>query len=246
MAERLQKALARAGLTSRREADRWLAAGRLSVNGHSAEPGQHVGPGDRIALDGRVLLTVPEDTQTAATARVLAYHKPVGELCTRRDPEGRPTVFDRLPAPATGQWIQVGRLDLNTSGLLLLTTDGALANALMHPAREVAREYRARVRGRPGTATLERLREGVPLEDGPARFDEVDVLPGKGRNAQLRVVLHEGRKREVRRLLEAVGHPVSRLLRVRYGPIRLPKDLGPGEWRELDREEVVELRESVK
>jgi 23S rRNA pseudouridine2605 synthase len=241
MAERLQKALARAGLASRREADRWIAAGRVAVNGEQAVPGTTVAPGDRVTVDGRV---VPLPDAKPGT-RVLAYHKPEGELCTRNDPQGRPTVFDRLPSPETGQWIQVGRLDLNSSGLLLLTTDGDLANALMHPSREVTREYRARVRGRPDAATLERLREGVALEDGPAAFNEVEPLPGKGRNAQLRVVLAEGRKREVRRLLEAVGHPVSRLLRVAYGPIRLPLGLKPGQWRELGADEVAELRRAA-
>lgn len=241
MAERLQKVLARAGVASRREADRWIAAGRVTVNGRRAKPGVRVAPGDRIAVDGREIL---RDRSQPAT-RVLAYHKPEGELCTRRDPEGRPTVFDRLPAPESGQWIQVGRLDLNTSGLLLLTTDGGLANALMHPSRGLAREYRARIRGRPAAEALRRLREGVRLEDGPAHFDAVEILPGRASNAQLRVVLTEGRKREVRRLLEAVGHPVSRLLRVRYGPIRLPRDLKPGQWRELSADEVGGLRRAA-
>jgi len=241
MAERLQKALARAGLASRREADRWVAAGRVTVNGEPATPGTKVAPGDRIALDGRELALGSEATGT----RVLAYHKPEGEVSTRSDPQGRPTVFDRLPAPDGGRWIQVGRLDLTTSGLLLLTTDGDLANALMHPSRGVAREYRVRVRGRPDAAALQRLRHGVPLEDGPAHFDSVETLPGRGANAQLRVVLREGRKREVRRLLEAVGHPVSRLLRVRYGPVQLPRDLKPGHWRELSGEEVADLRRAA-
>lgn len=241
MAERLQKVLARAGLASRRQADRWIEAGRVTVNGRTAAPGTQVEPGDRIALDGRELAL----DQAGGSARVLAYHKPEGELSTRSDPQGRPTVFDRLPEPGSGRWIQVGRLDLNTSGLLLFTTDGDLANALMHPSREVAREYRVRLRGRPDDADLRRLREGVELEDGTARFDTVEVLPGRGSHAQLRVVLREGRKREVRRLFEAVGHPVSRLLRVGYGPVSLPKTLKPGQWRELGPEEMNALRRAA-
>lgn len=241
MAERLQKVLARAGLASRREADRWVEQGRVTVNGRTAVPGSQVEPGDRIALDGRPLELTPSSPAT----RVLVYHKPEGELSTRRDPQGRPTVFDRLPDPGEGRWIQVGRLDLNSTGLLLLTNDGDLANALMHPSREVEREYRVRVRGHPDSATLDRLHRGITLADGPAHFDAVEVLPGKGKNAQLRVVLGEGRKREVRRLLEAVGHPVIRLLRVRYGPVRLPQDLKPGQWRELSADEVAELRRAV-
>ena len=243
MAERLQKALARAGVASRREADRWIAAGRVAVNGQPARPGVRVEPGDRVTVDGRPLdLSANRDREGT---RVLIYHKPEGELCTHSDPQGRPTVFDRLPGPGSGQWIQVGRLDLNSSGLLLLTNDGDLANALMHPSRQVEREYRARVRGRPGPGTLDRLRDGIPLADGPARFQEIDLLPGKGRNAQVRAVLAEGRKREVRRLLEAAGHPVSRLLRVRYGPVRLPRDLKPGQWQELSADQLAELRRAA-
>jgi 23S rRNA pseudouridine2605 synthase len=242
MAERLQKVLARAGLASRREADRWVAEGRVTVNGETATPGTQVTPADRIALDGYVL---DLEGPGPSSSRVLAYHKPEGELCTRDDPQGRPTVFERLPEPDSGRWIQVGRLDLNTSGLLLVTTDGDLANALMHPSRGLEREYRVRVRGRPGVAELEHLRTGVQLDDGPAAFDNVETLPGRGRNAQLRVVLREGRKREVRRLLEAVGHPVSRLLRVRYGPVTLPRDMKAGQWRELSTDEVAELRRAA-
>ncbi|MEF8793795.1 pseudouridine synthase [Thiohalorhabdus sp.] len=241
MAERLQKALARAGLASRRQADRWVEQGRVTVNGRTAVPGTRINPGDRIALDGEPL----DLPNLSSPTLVLAYHKPEGELSSRRDSEGRPTVFGRLPELEDCRWIQVGRLDLNSSGLLLFTNDGDLANALMHPSREVEREYRVRVRGRPDAAILDRLRQGITLEDGPAHFDSVEILPGKGKNAQLRVVLGEGRKREVRRLLEAVGHPVSRLLRVRYGPVTLPRDLKPGQWRELSSDEVAELRRAV-
>ncbi|MFA9461968.1 pseudouridine synthase [Thiohalorhabdus sp. Cl-TMA] len=241
MAERVQKALARAGVASRREVDRWVVAGRVTINGQVAAPGDQVGPEDNVAIDGKTLSRRQADGET----RLLAYHKPVGEVCTRSDPQGRPTVFDRLPDPGAGRWIQVGRLDVNTNGLLLLTTDGELANALMHPAREVEREYRVRVRGAPDAAVAERLQSGVELEDGPARFTRVELLPTRGKNAELRVVLTEGRKREVRRLLEAVGHPVSRLLRTRYGPVSLPRDLKPGQWRELDEGEVTRLRRAA-
>ncbi|HKL77164.1 MAG TPA: pseudouridine synthase, partial [Gammaproteobacteria bacterium] len=160
-------------------------------------------------------------------------------------PEGRPTIFDQLPDPAVGRWIQVGRLDLNTSGLILLTTDGDLAHGLMHPSRQVEREYAVRVRGEPDRDTRQKLRQGVTLEDGPARFLQVEPTKANGRNAGLRVTLGEGRKREVRRLLEAVGHPVSRLKRIRFGPVALPRDLKPGQWRELDAATVAELRRAA-
>ncbi|KPV40047.1 hypothetical protein AN478_07725 [Thiohalorhabdus denitrificans] len=239
MSERVQKVLARAGWASRREADAWVAGGRVTINGRMAQPGDRVAPGDEVALDGKPLVQGQADPET----RVLAYHKPLGEVCTRSDPQGRPTIFDHLPEPATGRWLQVGRLDVNSSGLLLLTTDGDLANGLMHPSREVEREYRVRVRGVPDQATLGRLASGVELEDGPARFRRAELLPVRGRHADLLVVLTEGRKREVRRLLEAVGHPVSRLLRTRYGPVSLPRDLKPGQYRELGAEAVAALKD---
>jgi 23S rRNA pseudouridine2605 synthase len=235
MAERIQKRIAASGLASRREAERWIAAGRVTVNGRPASLGDQAESGDTIAVDGRAIAA------PAGRRRVLAYHKPEGELCTRDDPEGRPTVFDHLPDPGQGRWIQVGRLDVNSRGLLLLTTDGELANALMHPSRELEREYRARVRGRVSDAELHRLEAGVELEDGPARFAVAEHTGGKGGNDSLRLVLTEGRKREVRRALEALGHPVSRLLRVRFGPVVLPRELGPGQWLELDGDTVAEL-----
>mgnify|MGYP006282475349 CR=1 FL=1 len=241
MTERVQKALARAGLGSRRQADRWVAEGRVTVNGVTAEPGTRVGPGDEVRLDGRAVELDAGDLPT----RVLAYYKPEGEVCTRSDPQGRPTIFDRLPEPAIGRWIQVGRLDLNSAGLILLTTDGHLAEALMHPSRQIEREYVARVRGTPSPATRERLLQGLDLEDGPARFTRVEKRPARGRHASLAVTLTEGRKREVRRLLETAGHPVSRLLRVRFGPVHLPRDLEPGEYRELEPDEVAGLRRAA-
>ncbi len=189
-------------------------------------------PADQVLLDGKpVRLPAPQ------SRRVLLYHKPVGELVTRDDPQGRPTVFSRLPP---GRWVAVGRLDLNSSGLLLFTDSGELANRLMHPRYEVEREYLARVQG---TVDLEKLRRGVLLEDGPAAFDCIDPLDrdNAGANRWYRVTLKEGRNREVRRLFAAVGARVSRLRRVRYGPVELPSDLEPGEWRELAPQTVSEL-----
>lgn len=179
-----------------------------------------------------------------APVRVLAYHKPVGELVTRRDPGGRPTVFERLPHPRQGQWIAVGRLDLNTSGLLLLTDSGVLANRLMHPRYEIEREYRVRVLGRLSATTRKRLLRGITLDDGLAAFSRLEPLRPSADNAAnqwFRAVLREGRKREVRRMFEAVGLRVSRLMRVRFGAVRLPRGLRPGQWTELDREQCAAL-----
>lgn len=222
----MQKLLAAAGLGSRREVERWIAAGRVTLNGQLAKLGDRAAASDSVLLDGK-----PVAPPRAARTRVLLYHKPVGELVTRSDPEGRPTVFSRLPP---GRWIAVGRLDINSSGLLLLTDSGALANQLMHPRYGLEREYLARVKGELSAAELARLREGILLDGVPARFERIDSdRPGEGVNRWYRVVLREGRNREVRRLFEALGHPVSRLSRVRYGPVELPADLAPGKWREL-------------
>lgn len=236
MTVRLQKLLAAAGLGSRREVEQWIAAGRLTVAGRVAKLGDRAGPGDEVCLDGRRL---DLGGRQPDTHRVLLYHKPLGEVTTRRDPHGRPTVFERLPPPERGRWIVVGRLDVNTSGLLLFTTDGDLAHRLMHPSSEIEREYLVRVRGQPGADTIRKLQRGVPLEEGPAAFDRLIEEPSSAaeaaaRNASYRLVLHEGRNREVRRMWEAVGYEVSRLLRIRYGPIELPRDLRPGQWRLLD------------
>lgn len=232
--ERLQKLLASWGLGSRRGIEEWLREGRVRVNGRVAGLGDRAGPTDRIEVDGRPV--VGGAAAIGGTAAVLLYHKPVGEVTTRSDPQGRPTVFDRLPPPPAGRWVVVGRLDVNTSGLLLFTTDGALANRLMHPSYEVSRRYVVRVRGQPTAATLARLREGVPLADGPARFDRLEPLRQQedAGSAWFEVTLHEGRNREVRRIWEAVGHEVSRLKRVAYGPVELPPDLAAGQSRRLD------------
>jgi 23S rRNA pseudouridine2605 synthase len=235
MSERVQKLLAAAGHGSRRQIEQWIRAGRLTVDGRVAALGLKADLGADIRLDGRVLsfkATVQRERE------VLVYHKPIGEVTTRSDPQGRPTVFERLPPPRTGRWVVIGRLDVNTTGLLLFTTDGALAHRMMHPSAEVPREYLVRVRGAPDAAILGRLRTGVHLEDGPARFELLEPVPGgtaePSRHSSFRVVLREGRNREVRRLWEAVGFEVSRLTRRRFGPIELPAALKPGQWQSLD------------
>ncbi|MBV8402964.1 MAG: rRNA pseudouridine synthase [Gammaproteobacteria bacterium] len=236
---RLQKLLAEAGLGSRRTIEGWIRAGRVTVGGRPARLGDRATAADEVRLDGRKLDLV----DGPAPAELLLYYKPLGEVTTRSDPQGRPTVFDRLPRPSRGRWISVGRLDVNTSGLLLLTTDGALAHRLMHPSSEVEREYLVRVRGRPGPQVLRRLLEGVPLEDGLARFDRIEAMGGPaGSHSGFHVVLHEGRNREVRRLWNAVGFEVSRLRRIRYGPITLPPTLRPGRVVPIDPSRLEELR----
>jgi 23S rRNA pseudouridine2605 synthase len=240
---RLQKLLAAAGLGSRRSVEQWIRDGRVTIAGRVAQLGDRAAPGDEVCLDGRRLDLNPEQL---TSRELLLYHKPVGEVTTRSDPQGRPTVFERLPQPRNGRWITVGRLDVNTSGLLLFTTDGELAHRLMHPSSEIEREYLVRVRGRPQPGLIRQLLEGVQLDDGPARFDRVsqeivDGEPSDGINTTFRVILHEGRNREVRRLWQAVGLEVSRLLRVRYGPIELPRDLRPGTTRLADAKLVEQL-----
>jgi 23S rRNA pseudouridine2605 synthase len=237
---RLQKLLASAGLGSRRTIEAWIAAGRVTVAGKTAVLGDRARPQDRIEVDGRPVRLRPSD----APARILLYHKPVGEIVTRSDPGGRPTVFQRLPRLSHGQWIAIGRLDLNTSGLLLFTDAGELANRLMHPRYEVEREYLVRVLGTLSEATRRRLLRGVPLEEGEAAFARLEPQGGAvagAANQWYRAVLREGRKREVRRLFEAVGLQVSRLMRVRFGGLRLPRDLHPGQWVELDRLQAAAL-----
>ena len=242
-AERLQKLLAAAGLGSRREIETWIAAGRLKVNGTLAKLGDRAAAGDLVELDGKALAL----KASGARPRVLLYHKPDGEMVTRSDPEGRPTVFQRLPAIPGGKWVAVGRLDINTAGLLLLTDSGELANRLMHPRYEVEREYAVRVLGELRPEESAKLLAGVALEDGTARFDKLEPSgSAEGANRWYRVVLREGRNREVRRLFEALGRKVSRLLRVRYGPVELPRDLKPGRWVELDEKSVAEIVKTAK
>lgn len=234
--EKLQKVLARAGLGSRREMERWIEAGRIAVNGKPAHLGDRVQPRDRVAVDGRALEIAP-----AQEARCILYHKPQGEVCSRSDPEGRRTVFERLPNLKAGRWISIGRLDFNTSGLLLFTTDGELANALMHPSSNIEREYMVRVMGDVKDEMLQRMLEGVMLEDGMARFTDIQQIGKGGINTWFCVVLMEGRNREVRRLWESQGLTVSRLKRVRYGEVFIPSKVKQGQWVELERPEVKSL-----
>jgi 23S rRNA pseudouridine2605 synthase len=237
MSERLQKLLAGAGHGSRRGIEEWIRDGRVTINGRIAALGDRATAGDEICLDGRRL-----DLGVAESTEVLLYHKPVGEVTTRADPQGRPTVFDHLPPSPGGRWIVVGRLDVNTSGVLLFTNDGALAHRLMHPSSEVEREYRVRLRGTPSAEVLERLRRGVELEDGRANFDRIEAESTDGSHSWFRVCLHEGRNREVRRLFEHEGFEVSRLSRIRYGPVGLPSDLRGGAHIRLETAAIEALR----
>jgi 23S rRNA pseudouridine2605 synthase len=240
-AQRLHKCLAQAGCGSRRAIEEWIRAGRITVNGRMAQVGASVAPGDVVRIDGK---TVNWERAVAPLPRVLIYNKPSGEVSTRADPEGRATVFDRLPRVA-GRWVGVGRLDYTTLGLLLFTNNGELAHRLMHPSSGMEREYAVRVLGGVDEAMLRRLREGVMLEDGPARFDVITDAGGHGSNHWYHVVVREGRNREVRRLWESQGVTVSRLIRVRYGPVTLPKGLPPGRYRDLNEDEVNALLEAA-
>ncbi|MFC2991152.1 MULTISPECIES: 23S rRNA pseudouridine(2605) synthase RluB [Halomonas] len=238
--EKLQKVLARAGLGSRREMEAAIADGRVKVNGQVATLGDRIEMRDRVLFDSRpVTLRGAEEVPR----RVIMYNKPEGELCTRKDPEGRRTVFDRLPRLKGERWIAIGRLDINTSGLLLFTTDGELANRLMHPSTEVEREYAVRVMGQVTRQNVVAMVEGVMLDDGPASFTDVQEFGGEGINTWFHVVIQEGRNREVRRLWESQGLTVSRLKRVRYGNIFLDKRAKAGEWLELSQDEVDDLSE---
>lgn len=238
--ERLHKVLATAGLGSRRMLEQRIEAGEVQVNGDAATLGSGVRIGDRVEVDGKRFVVVADNGEQA---QVLVYNKPEGEVTTREDPEGRPTVFENLPRLKGARWIAVGRLDINTTGLLLLTTDGDLANALMHPSSELEREYICRVHGEVPDEVIERLRSGVELEDGPAHFDEIGVISRGGSHSWFRVVLREGRNREVRRMWEAQGLMVSRLKRVRYATVELPRLLKRGQCSELDAAQVKALRE---
>ena len=240
--ERIQKVLAQAGLGSRREVERWISEGRVSVNGEKVSLGARLLPSDTVRVDGKPLKL---HSDTRVDDRVIVYSKPEGVICSRSDPEGRPTVFENLPRLKNQRWISVGRLDINTSGLLILTTDGELANRLMHPSYGVDREYAVRIHGEVDDAMLARLKEGVLLEDGVARFTDIQPAGGDSSNQWFHVVLMEGRNREVRRLWESQGVQVSRLKRVRYGCIFLPSRLKVGAWEELNNKEINELRALV-
>lgn len=240
--EKLQKIIANAGLASRREAERWIQAGRVSVNGSISELGDRASAKDKIRVDGKILhVTAKEDFQR----RMLAYHKPEGEICSRKDPEGRPTVFDNLPSIKGGRWIAVGRLDINTSGLIFFTNDGEMANRLMHPSNQVLRKYASRVRGEVTDKLLKNLTRGVELEDGVAKFESVHDAGGEGSNHWYHVTLREGKNREVRRIWEAEEIQVSRLHRIQYGPFELPRSLKRGRWEELSPKEMGLFEELV-
>ncbi|MFT7185021.1 MAG: 23S rRNA pseudouridine2605 synthase [Pseudohongiellaceae bacterium] len=242
LGERIQKVIAKAGLASRREAERWISEGRVLKNDVKVVLGDRVLAKDKLSVDGN-----PVDVRGLADQdyRVIVYSKPEGVVCSNSDPEGRPTVFDHLPKLKDQRWISVGRLDINTSGLLILTTDGELANRLMHPSYKIDREYAVRVNGEVDDAMLARLREGVLLEDGIAKFTDVQEFGGDGRNKWFHAVLMEGKNREVRRLWESQDVQVSRLKRVRYGCIFLPSRLKVGVWEELNNKGVNDLRALV-
>ncbi|MFN3963959.1 MAG: pseudouridine synthase [Silanimonas lenta] len=236
--ERLHKVLAQAGLGSRRSLEERIARGDVRVNGEVAELGRTVRGGDRIELDGKAFVA----TALTEPPAVLLYNKPEGQVTTREDPEGRPTIFESLPRLKGARWIAVGRLDINTTGLLLLTTDGELANALMHPSNGVEREYVCRIHGEVPEAVIERLKRGVQLDDGPAKFDEIEAIGASESHAWFRVVIKEGRNREVRRLWDSQGFTVSRLKRVRYGSVVLPRELLRGQSMEMPAGQVEALR----
>lgn len=242
MSERVQKILAAAGLGSRRAVEKWIDEGRVSVNGRVVALGDRAESQDRICVDGRPVARRPLEIES----RTLMYHKPEGVLATRSDVQGRATIFEDLPPLRNARWITVGRLDMNTSGLLLVTTDGELAHRLMHPSYEVEREYVVRVLGVVTEEIRQRLLAGVPVDGKPARFRALEERGGSGANHWYRVVLAEGRYREVRRLWEAVGAQVSRLKRVRFGPVTLPRDLRPGQSRAVDLQTLRQLREVAR
>ncbi|HEY8521008.1 MAG TPA: pseudouridine synthase [Gammaproteobacteria bacterium] len=240
--ERIQKVLANAGVGSRRQIERWITEGRITVDGRPAVLGQALTGREEVRVDGRRVKLAPARARRAHG--FLAYYKPAGTVTTRDDPDRRATVFDALPAPKRGRWISIGRLDIATSGLLLFTTDGELAHRLMHPRYGIEREYAVRLLGQPSQEQLERLRQGVELEDGPAKVESVEPRGGTGSNVWYHVVVKEGRNREIRRLFEAIGLVVSRLIRVRYGPVELG-ELRRGEMRRLARAEVEALYRAV-
>jgi 23S rRNA pseudouridine2605 synthase len=238
---KLQKVLAQAGLGSRREMEELVRAGRVTVNGEPARIGARVGPSDVLRVEGRLV----RGAEKRRPPRVLLYHKPEGEIVSHDDPAGRASVFDRLPPVRGAKWLAVGRLDYNTGGLLLLTTAGELANRMMHPRYELEREYAVRVRGRLTEEQLVRLRSGIRLDDGMARCDAVEDGGGEGTNRWYRVVIREGRNRILRRLFEALGLTVSRLMRVRFGSVTLPPRLKRGQYVELPPREVQQLLASL-
>ncbi len=239
MSERIQKVLANAGYGSRREIETLIRAGKITVNSKPAEIGQSIGIKDRITINSRpIRLHLDRKIKT----KVLAYYKPAGEVCTRKDEKGRDTVFKNLPRLRNSRWINIGRLDLNTTGLLLFTTDGELANKLMHPSNQIEREYAVRVLGKVTKDQLQALRDGIELEDGFARFTDIVDSGGEGANHWYHVVIMEGRNREVRRLWESQGLKVTRLIRTRFGPYILPRKKHPGQHWRLDEADIDKLK----
>jgi 23S rRNA pseudouridine2605 synthase len=240
MTEKLQKILAAAGLGSRREIEGWIKAGRVTVDGKTAQIGDRITTDAKVYVDSREIKLIKSQEKKL---RVLLYHKPEGEICSRSDPEKRPTVFDRLPLLRNGRWIAVGRLDFNTSGVLLLTNDGELANRLMHPSAEIEREYAVRIQGDVSKPMLNQLKKGVQLDDGMANFDDIIDGGGEGANHWYHVVVRQGRNRLVRRLWESQAVRVSRLIRVRFGDVTLPRHLPRGRWEEMDLTAINQVRD---
>ncbi len=242
MSEKIQKVLATAGLASRRQIEKWLREGRISVNGQIAKLGDRITHDAKVRFDGREIKLIKSASQKT---RVLLYHKPEGEICTRSDPENRPTIFDHLPLLRNGRWISIGRLDFNTSGVLLLTNDGELAHRLTHPSKEMERQYAVRIQGQVSPQMIQQLKKGVKIDQKEAHFEEILDAGGEGTNHWYHVIIKEGRNRIVRKLWESQGVVVSRLIRIRFGDITLPRVLRRGKWMELDKETVKNLLQIV-
>lgn len=242
MNEKIQKVLARVGVGSRRQIEAWIAEGRVRVDGEVATIGLRIDESARVQVDGK---NIPLLSKAVEKTKVLIYHKPEGEVCTRNDPEGRPTVFDKLPILKRQRWVAIGRLDINTSGLLLFTNDGELAHRLLHPSFEIEREYAVRVLGAVTKDMLAQLKRGVELEDGFAAFTSIVDAGGEGANHWYHVVLKEGRHREARRLWESQGVTVSRLIRIRFGNVVLPRGLRQGKFQDLEAEQIELLNQLV-